>query len=164
MEDGTYLDQETISKLFRLDSRDGTKLELRGEALDLLHADFENSVKAAANRSIEKNNAILKEEIKKIDDWANDKIAGIELQVEILREQRKGLQKDADYTTNSVEKIKIEQEIEKISKRIKKLWLELADNEDVVDRKRKTIIQKLKAESMKKISTEHIFDMPFEVI
>ena len=164
LEDGTYLDQETISKLFRLDSRDGTKLEFRGEALDLLHADFETSVKAAANRSIEKNNAILKEEIKKIDDWANDKIAGIELQVEILREQRKGLQKDADYTTNSVEKIKIEQEIEKISKRIKKLWLELADNEDVVDRKRKTIIQKLKAESMKKISTEHIFDMPFEVI
>ena len=34
----------------------------------------------------------------------------------------------------------------------------------IKNRKRKTIIQKLKAESMKKISTEHIFDMPFEVI
>ena len=164
MENGDYIDQETISKLFRLDSKDGKKLFIPSEAIELLRADFDTSSKAAANKSIEKNNAILQEEIKKIDDWANDKIAGIELKVEILREQRKSLQKDADYTTNSVEKIKIEQEIEKISKTIKKLWLELADNEDIVDKKRKTIIQKLKAESMKKITTVHIFDMPFEVI
>ncbi len=163
MEDGTYLDQETILKLFRLESRDSDVSIKCTEVLSTLRSDFKANADSITNKSIEKNNIILQQEIRKIDDWANDKIAGIELRVEILREQRKQLQKDADYTANSLEKIRLQNEIDKISKNIKKLWLELADNEDLVEKRRKEIVEKLKAESMKKVSIIHYFDMPFEV-
>ena len=116
------------------------------------------------NESLNRNNTILQEEINKIDAWANDKISGIQLKVELLREQRKELQKQADYCTNASEKVSLENEINKISKTIKRLWLELADSEDEVETKRKDIISKLKAESMKKITDNMIFEVEFEVI
>lgn len=164
LSNGNFIEPSTISKLFRLDSYDSKKIEISSDVVNLVQADFDANCKSIANQSIEKNNKILKEEVDKIDEWANDKIAGIELKVETLREKRKTLQKDYDYTTNSIEKINIENEITSISKTIKKLWLELAESEDIVEKKRKDIIEKLKSESMKKITNIHLFTMPFEVV
>ena len=125
---------------------------------------YKTQKEAVINESLNRNNTILQEEINKIDAWANDKISGIQLKVELLREQRKELQKQADYCTNASEKVSLENEINKISKTIKRLWLELADSEDEVETKRKDIISKLKAESMKKITDNMIFEVEFEVI
>ena len=127
-------------------------------------ANYKTQKEAVINESLNRNNTILQEEINKIDAWANDKISGIQLKVELLREQRKELQKQADYCTNASEKVSLENEINKISKTIKRLWLELADSEDEVETKRKDIISKLKAESMKKITDNMIFEVEFEVI
>ena len=106
---------------------------------------------------------LFREEIKRIDNWANDKISGIELKVENLRETRRSLQKEYDYSTNSEERIKIQNEIEKISKTIKRLWMELAENEDIVEKERRVVIDKLKAENMKSVKIKTIYTMPFTV-
>lgn len=164
MEDGTFLNSETASKLFRLDSYDSDEILSLQKAKEICNEDFKVACSSTINKATEANSKTLAEEINRIDEWANDKISAIQLKVEQLREQRKNLQKESDYTTNSIEKINLESEINKISKTIKKLWLELAENEDIIDKKRKEIIQKLKAESMKKIETIKFFDMNFEVI
>lgn len=165
MEDGKYLDSEVCEKLFRVSSMDSDEeISVSEEIKQRCQDDIKAQSDAVINLSIERNNRILNQEIKRIDDWANDKISGIELRVENLREARKNLQKEYDYSTNSEEKISIQAEIEKISKTIKKLWLELADNEDIVERERKIIVDKLKAESMKSTKLKSIFVMPFRVV
>lgn len=164
-EDGIFIDKETCEKLFRLpSSRNNILPNVTSDILTICQDNFDAQVAAIVNESIDRNNKLLQEEINKIDAWANDKISGIQLRVEMLREQRKQLQKEADYSVNATEKASLELEINKISKTIKKLWLELADSEDEVEERRKEIIAKLKAESMKKVSQKVIFSINFEVI
>lgn len=164
-EDGIFIDKETCEKLFRLpSSRNNILPNVTSDILTICQDNFDAQVSAIVNESIDRNNKLLQEEINKIDAWANDKISGIQLRVEMLREQRKQLQKEADYSVNATEKASLELEINKISKTIKKLWLELADSEDEVEERRKEIIAKLKAESMKKVSQKVIFSINFEVI
>lgn len=165
MEDGKYIDSEICEKLFRVSSKDSfEKIKLAKDIIDKCGEDIKAQSDSLLNQSQERNNDLLHKEIKKIDDWANDKIAGIELRVENLREKRKALQKEYDYSTNSEEKTTILGEIDKISKTIKKLWLELADNEDIIEKERKVIVEKLKAENMKSSTLKLIFAMPFRVI
>ena len=163
-ENGDYLNKETCEKLFRLSTMTINTLSVSEKCLLMNKANYKTQKEAVINESLNRNNTILQEEINKIDAWANDKISGIQLKVELLREQRKELQKQADYCTNASEKVSLENEINKISKTIKRLWLELADSEDEVETKRKDIISKLKAESMKKITDNMIFEVEFEVI
>lgn len=163
-ENGDYLNKETCEKLFRLSTMTINTLSVSERCLLMNKANYKTQKEAVINESLNRNNTILQEEINKIDAWANDKISGIQLKVELLREQRKELQKQADYCTNASEKVSLENEINKISKTIKRLWLELADSEDEVETKRKDIISKLKAESMKKITDNIIFEVEFEVI
>ena len=163
-EDGHYISKEACEKLFRLSTKTTNNIFISDKCILMNKANYETQKDAIINDSLNRNNIILRNEINKIDEWANDKISGIQLRVEMLREQRKELQKQADYCTNAVEKISLENEINKISKTIKRLWLELADSEDEVEKKRKEIITKLKAESMKKITECIIFEVPFEVI
>lgn len=164
-EDGVFIDKETCEKLFRLSSaRKTVLLNVSNFTQNACQDNFDAQVAAIVNESIDRNNKLLQDEINKIDAWANDKISGIQLRVEMLREQRKQLQKEADYSVNATEKASLESEINKISKTIKKLWLELADNEDEVEERRRQIISKLKAESMKTVSHDIIFKVNFEVI
>lgn len=163
-EDGVYNGKETCEKLFRLSTQTVEDISVSQTCITMNKANYKAQKEAIINESINRNNSILQEEIKKIDAWANDKISGIQLKVELLREQRKELQKKADYCTNAIDKIELENEINKISKTIKKLWLELADNEDEVEIKRREIILKLKAESMKKVTDSVIFEVAFEVV
>lgn len=164
MEDGTFLEKDTCEKLFRLPTHVIPEFPLSQELYDVNNSNYQTQIDAVINESLNRNNAILQDEIARIDDWANDKIAGIQLRVEILREQRKELQKQADYSVNASEKIELENEINRISKTIKRLWLELAENEDIVEEQRRQIINKLRSENMKKISNSVIFDVNFEVI
>ncbi len=163
-EDGVFIGKETCEKLFRLSTQTIEDIFVSQRCITMNKANYKTQKEAIINESINKNNSILQEEINKIDAWANDKISGIQLKVELLREQRKELQKQADYCANAIDKIALENEINKISKTIKKLWLELADSEDEVEIKRREIISKLKAESMKKVTDSLIFEVVFEVI
>ena len=124
---------------------------------------FTDKVEESENTN-EISNTVVNETTKDSSNTTTSKTTQEKLKVELLREQRKELQKQADYCTNASEKVSLENEINKISKTIKRLWLELADSEDEVETKRKDIISKLKAESMKKITDNMIFEVEFEVI
>lgn len=165
LSDGTFLERDVCEKLFRISSCDSdVTIKIPQEVTNSLMNDVKAQVDSTVTQSMNRNNGILQSEITRIDKWANDKISGIELKVEMLREQRKNLQKDYDYSSNSEEKVKIEAEINKISKQIKSSWLELADNEDLVEAERKKIVDKLKAQNMKTVETTNIFNMNFRVI
>lgn len=164
LEDGTFISPDTCEKLFRLSSKKVDKISVQEKTIKECYQNYQTTVDSIVNSSVERNNNLLKEEINRIDEWANDKISGIQLKVENLREERKNLQKEADYCINASDKIRIESEINRISKTIKKSWLELADSEDEVEEKRKEIIKKLKSESLKNVNTMDIFTLCFEVI
>lgn len=163
-EDGTRIEQDVLEKLLRLDMHeeyyDGT------ESISL-YDDIREDVKIHSNQIVqesqEKNNAYLNEEVSRINAWADDKIQSTQLSVENLREQRKALQKESDQATNMADKQALEEEIQRITKKIKRSWVLLADAEEEVEDERKRLIESIRKENMKEWSVEHIFTVNFEI-
>lgn len=163
LEDGTQLDEDTLSKLFRLETyEDNCRIE---ESVKLrLTKDANQYAKKIIIESEEKNNQLLNDEISKINKWAEDKIESVQLKVEQMRNERKNLQKQSDIAESSFEREKIEEDILKLSKKIKLSWLELADAEDEIESQRKDMITKLRSQVMKNTKMETLFYAAFEII
>ena len=142
------------------------------------------------NQSSEKNNEYLNNEIIKINNWAEDKIQAIELEVEQMREQRKELRKQSDLCANATDKLRIENEkwifpniktlilnanylteeflyeisIDNKYKMDKLKRLELSENEQAVEEKRNSMVESIKKESMKTSELKVLFTVEFEVV
>lgn len=164
LDDGKRLDDDLCKKIFRLNSFD-VDYELNSNNLLVeIGKDVKQNVERVKNESQERNNAFLREEIKKINDWAEDKIQGTQMAVEMMREQRKELQKQSDIAKNSQEKERIENEILKLSSKIKQSWLNLANAEEDIEIQRKEMVDNIKKENMKEFDVKEIFTIKFNII
>ena len=163
LEDGTVIDEDTIGKLFRLDTIE-SNCSIPADIICILENDAELHRNKIVIKSEEKNNALLNEEILKINKWAEDKIESTQLNVELMRNERKELQKQSDLAENTYEKEKLEAEILRISKKIKNAWMELAEAEEEIDVQRRKMIKKLREQLMKECSMESIFMVHFTIV
>lgn len=166
LDDGTYLPDDTIQKMFRVNAQEQyIDIDIINNKLnDLVDEDIKIYSNKIFNESSEKNNEYLNNEIIKINNWAEDKIQAIELEVEQMRKQRKELRKLSDLSTNSTDKLRIETEILNLTERISKKWLELSKNEEAVEEKRNTMVDSIKKENMKTSELKVIFTVEFEVV
>ncbi len=163
LSDGTPLDEDTLEKMFRLSTNE-KELQIDEKANIKLSDDAKQYAKKILIESEEKNNQLLNEEILRINKWADDKIESVQLKVELMRAERKNLQKQSDIAENNYEKEKIEESILKLSKKIKQAWLELADAEDEIEFQRKDMIQKLRNQLMKSSSLNNVFSIAFKIV
>lgn len=164
LEDGTQLDEDTLSKMFRLSTIERPVEGIDNKIKDRLIADAEQYGKKIIIESEERNNQLLNDEISRINKWAEDKIESVQLRVETMRNERKNLQKQSDIAESTYEKRQLEEEISKLSKKIKMAWLELADAEDDIEDQRKKMIKKLRDQMMKSNNIRNVFIASFEVI
>lgn len=164
LDDGTPLDEDTLTKLFRLNTIEKNVDSIDKTILERLIKDASLYGKKIIIQSEERNNQLLNDEIDKINKWAEDKIESVQIKVENMRAERKNLQKQSDIAENTYEKQKIEEEILKLSKKIKMAWLELADAEDEIEHQRKTMISKLRSQMMKKNNITTIFSASFDIV
>ncbi len=162
--DGEILDNELINKMFRLELIENPNDLLNEKVLNEVDEDVNIYSNKIFNESTERNNSYLNKEILKINEWAEDKIQGIENSVEMMREQRKELRKQSDLCTNSLDKIDIEEKISKITKKISSSWMELSEAEEIVETKRNKMISDIKKENMKHSELKNIFNISYEVI
>ena len=164
LEDGSQLDEETIMKLFRLDTVENSINGIDENVLNRIKKDSEQYAKKILIESEERNNQLLNDEITRINKWAEDKIESVQLKVEQMRSERKNLQKQSDIAESNFEKEQLEEEIVRISRKIKSSWLELADAEDEIENQRKNMITKLRSQMMKKSEVVNIFTASFEIV
>lgn len=163
LDDETRLDDELCGKIFRTYCEENNEFIDDLNLIRLLNDDLIIYKNKLINESIEKNNKYLTNEITKINKWADDKIQAIELNVGDMREQRKILQKQSDLSINVLEKQHFEEEISKLTKKIKDSWINLADLEEKVENERASIIDKLKKSNSGKTSISNIFTISLEI-
>lgn len=163
-EDGTRIEDDVLEKLLRIDMKEQYVERLSDSPLiGALMQDVKVHTEQLLKSSQEANNALLQDEIKRINAWADDKIQSTQLSVENMREQRKMLQKESDQATNMAEKEEIENQIQKLTRKIKQSWMMLADAEEEVEEERKKLIDNIRKENMKEWRNEHIFTVTFEI-
>ena len=164
LDDGTQLDEETLSKFFRLNTIESDCSVIDDRAKERIIQDTKQYANKLIVESEEKNNQLLNEEILKINKWAEDKIESVQLKVELMRSERKNLQKQSDIAESAMAKEQIEEEISRLSRKIKSAWLELADAEDDIESQRKEMITKLRNQMSKKCDLTNIFMAEFEIV
>ena len=162
--DGTPIDNETLAKLFRLATIESSQSDISDVVRESLRENAEQFGRRIIIESEERNNQLLNDEIAKINKWAEDKIESVQLRVEQMRSERKNLQKQSDIAESIYEKQKLEEEILKLSKKIRLAWLELADAEDDIENQRKTMISKLRSQMGKNSVMRNVFIASFEVV
>ncbi len=164
LEDGTQLDEDTLSKMFRLSTVEHQIKAIDNQVKERLNADAMQYGRKIIIESEERNNQLFNDEITRINKWAEDKIESVQLRVESMRNERKNLQKQSDIAESANEKRQLEEEISKLSKKIKMAWLELADAEDDIEDQRKKMIKKLRDQMMKSNNISNVFIASFEVV
>lgn len=163
LDDETRLDDDICKKIFRTYLSENNNIINNQDLFVKLKDDINIYKEKLINESMEKNNKYLINEITKINKCADDKIQSIELNVSDMREQRKILQRQSDLATNVLEKQHFEEEISKLTKKIKESWINLADLEEQVENERISIIEKLKQSNAGKTSISNIFTISFEI-
>lgn len=163
-EDGEYLDNDLIKKMFRLNTNELYSVDLDDGLVNKVNENAKLSANKIFNESSEKNNSYLSNEIIKINNWADDKIQSIQYNAELMREQRKELRKQSDLCTNLNDKLKIEEDIAKLTSKISKSWMEIAEIEEEVENSRKTKVDSIRKENMKSSELINLFTIRYEVI
>lgn len=73
------------------------------------------------------------------------------------------LQRQSDSAVNMIEKERIESEIMAISKKIRMIWMKLADDEEEIEDMRRKMISDIRKEVLKETEVTLIFAISFEV-
>ena len=102
------MDEETLSKFFRLNTIESDCSVIDDRAKERIIQDTKQYANKLIVESEEKNNQLLNEEILKINKWAEDKIESVQLKVELMRSERKNLQKQSDIAESAMAKEQIE--------------------------------------------------------
>lgn len=145
LDDGTRLDESICKKLFRLDTVEQIyESQPESTIVNSLFDDSEININRIVEESLAKNNEYVQNEINRINTWADDQIQATQLSVELMREERKKLQKESELASNMIEKREIEEKILSLSKRIRQAWLMLADSEDEIELQRTKMISDIK--------------------
>lgn len=159
LEDGTIVPQDVCHKLLKIESdvigKNTSNIFISGKHEE----DIQTKISEMSNHIAK----VFEEELEYIDNWADALIEKIQLDVKLMREERKAMQIEYDFATTIEEKTRLQEAIHRISKKINKAWIELANSEDEIEERRMTLINNLRAEKEKSITTEKIFEMDFVI-
>lgn len=163
LSDGTRLDADVCSKLFRLQAVEEYLVEASEWMVTALQQDQDVYIQNLISASQIRNNELIAGKIAQINAWADDKIEATQLRVEEMRAQRKELQRQSDSAVNMIEKERIESEIMAISKKIRMNWMKLADEEEEIENMRRKMIGDIRKEALKETHVSPIFTISFDV-
>lgn len=157
-DDGTIIPEDVCHKILKLvcSANRGLSTQAFNIQLKLRH---DSDVKDRITSISEYNANIFQEELEYINNWADSMIEKVQLSVKNMRDERKELQMTCDFTNSVDEKARIQEQIHKLSKKINKSWVELAQLEDEIEDRRYKLINNLKAEKDKSVSVKKIFEV-----
>lgn len=163
--DGEYLDSKICENLFLTETRNvSINNSNTGYIGKILNKNYKNLIELKIKESADLNSRLYKESVEIISKWADDKIIGIQLEVDRLRIKRNELQREKDYTVNSQLKDKLSEEINHLSIKIRNKWLELAEQEITVEVEKEKYMEALLESKKMRSKSIDIFTINFEVI
>ena len=161
-EDGTVIPEDICHKLLKLVCLEYSEKKQNANISELSER-HDDEVRARVESIAAYNANIFQEELEYIDNWADSMIEKVQLSVKNMREERKELQMTCDFTNSVDEKARIQEQIHKLSKKINKSWVELAQLEDEIEDRRYKLINNLKAEKDKSVSVDKLFEVELRI-
>lgn len=160
-DDGSLIPEDVCIKLLLLSSEkiDDVKIIIP-DILKQYHISSTNNIIAIINEDIKRR---FKDESDYINNYIDTKTEEIQIHVEHMRLQRKELQIQFDTTSDISERMDIQNKIKDLSKKIKRSWFDLAEEEERIEEKRLNLLNLISKEKEKKINIKNLVKVRFEI-
>ena len=161
---GVNLDQETMQRLMDVSgaaSDDADRLDPPSGRLD---ADAERLVRATLAVAAEAGDSRFKQVQAQVNQWADDKIAAAEMELESIRRDLKAARRQAELAENVAAQQHAVELVAQLEAKRRRARRNIDDVEDSVEKERQQLMQQLQARCQKRQSREHLFTVRFRAI
>lgn len=162
--DGHYLTQEECEKIFLLSaSTERIQHEITQVIHEKLSANTQQHVQSKLMEIDSRNLSFFKEEEERIFRWEQDMINGLENELDTIKRQIREAERLSRTASNMQEKLELTKKIDELERTKRKKRNELADREDEVGEKRRTMIRELDTRLIKTVKTDTVFTIEWEI-
>jgi len=163
-DDGTVLNDEFTEKLFLLKSVSEASTTVSDTIVTQLQENNEQQ-QATINDNINiKNNDFFDNEMEKLDNWADDLKISLEVELKTLEKEIKTRKTEQRKLTDLAEKIAFQRKTANLEKKRNKLRRKLYDEQDAIEEKKETLIDKVAQKLNKETSIQELFTIQWKII
>ncbi|MFN8728315.1 MAG: SNF2-related protein [Planctomyces sp.] len=156
-DDGENVDQEQIQRLMDVPATAREASPPEPDAVRRLDADAERLHSATLARATEGSNKRFKQAQDQSNPWAEDKIAGAELDLDRLRREIREARRQADLAETVQLRQEAQDRLAELERRRRRQRQEIFDLEDEIEKKRQGLISQLRQHATKTSRIETIF-------
>ena len=163
-DDGIILDQEICEKLFNINAMSESDIEIPYDIKNKLKNDAEQHIKATITKNENLNNGCLKDEINRLNKWADDLIGNLDKEISDEKRKMRNYIKESAQATNNADYIEFQEKAEACRRRVSKLRREIDEKEEEIISKKDENIKKLKEQMTAATVTETLFRIRWKVV
>ena len=160
--DNLILSEEYIRDLFNLAVRTSTFNDIGVSELDKQHQQNKREKLEYLEKT---DSAFMQREFTKFEQWADDKIRSLELELKDERQKLRELEREQHKENILAEElIDIQEQISKVRRKYNRLRQEIYDREDEINEERDEMIAEAKAKLTRTIKEEELFTVSYEIV
>lgn len=162
-DNGEYLDSEQCEKLFMLDAEvkdtviDNPDNERLNTFIEAKKAEFMDFI-------VQRNTEFFDDEMNKLDKWAEDRKNSLEIELKQLDKDIKTLKTESKKILKLEDKLNAQKTIKEMEAKRNKMRRDLFESQDLVDKQKEDLIEKIEAKLNQKISEEELFTIRWRLV
>lgn len=162
-DNGEYIDYEQCEKLFMLGVQEVNKVSGSPD-YDRLSTHIEARKSGFMDLIAQRNVQFFDDEMTKLDKWAEDRKNSLEIELKQLDKDIKTLKTESKKILKLEEKLQAQKVIKEMEAKRNKMRRELFESQDLVDKQKEELIEKIEAKLNQKISEEELFTIRWRLL
>lgn len=151
---GENLDDDFCRRLLKLPAVSGS---LNTQPPAILADDADQACNAAIAKQDDLTDQIYRQESKRLDKWAKDKIRDAEQAIEDTKKEIKQAERNKRQASNTAERLEYEKIISKLEQKRRRQRIKIWDDEDEINRKRNELIDETAAKLKQENEIQNIW-------
>lgn len=161
---GGNLDQEQVQRLMDVCGAAAGGAVLDDATDRRLNADADRLVSATLNRAGEAGNGRFKAVQAQVNQWADDKIAAAEQELDSIRRELRAARRQADLAENVQAQQAALEQINQLEAQRRRARRNIDDVEEKVEQERQALLRQLQARCQQKHSRQTLFTIRFDTV
>jgi len=163
-DDGENLDQELTQRLFDVAGRETVAVAPTDEVTCRLGADADRLAEATLARAAEHGNERFKQVQTQVNQWADDKIAAAEMELDTIKRELRAVRREADLAETVQAQQAAQERVSQLERKRRRARSQIDDIEDQVERERQKLIGQLRDRCQQHQTRETLFAIRFEAV
>lgn len=163
-DDGENLDQELTQRLLDVAGRETEAGEPPGKFAGRLEADADRLAKATLARAAEHGNKRFRQIQTQINQWADDKIAASEVELDTIKRELRAARREADLAETIHAQKTAQERVSQLERKRRRARRQIDDVEEEVELERQKLIGQLRDRCHQQQRRETLFTIHFEVV